>query len=353
MFRLWSSPEVCQYSGRLTDRHGNVIPSPVRNRGDSDKIVDFWTKAQEDGWGFRWALLRRASGEFVGTAGFNSLGPSSEYAYHLHPDHWHEGLMSEASAAAFAWLASEDFSTVIEAVIAPENANSIAFAERWGPININRFFKAIDGYPKIAQVLKEPEQTKNIGGGWHTDHSYDVAPAMCSILYALEVPDYGGDTLFAGMGAAYDALSDGFKTMLDSLRAVHSSSHVFGKEAMYLRDMGGRIGNSEAVTPDVTHPVIIRHPNTGRRLLYVNPGFTRSIDGWAQDESDQLLQFLYRHAMKPEFQARLKWQKGTLAMWDNRSTMHRRDPFDNAMRRVMHRTQIKGKWKPRAYVAAA
>ncbi len=218
----------------------------------------------------------------------------------------------------------------------------IAFAQRWGPININRFFKPVDGYPQIAQVLKEPEQTKNIGGGWHTDHSYDVAPAMCSILYALEVPEYGGDTLFSGMGAAYDALSDGFKTMLGSLRGVHSSSHVFGKEAMYVRQMDDRIGNSEAVTPDVTHPVIIRHPNTGRRLLYVNPGFTRKIDGWAQDESDQLLQFLYRHAMKPEFQVRLKWRQGTLAMWDNRSTWHYALNDYHGQRRSMHRITVEG-----------
>lgn len=224
--------------------------------------------------------------------------------------------------------------------LAPED--HIAFAQRWGPININRFFKAVDGYPQIAQVLKEPQQTKNIGGGWHTDHSYDVAPALCSILYALEVPEYGGDTLFSGMGAAYDALSDGFKSMLGSLRAVHSSSHVFGKEAMYLRQMDDRIGNSDAVTPDVTHPVIIRHPNTGRRLLYVNPGFTRAIVGWARDESDQLLQFLYQHAMKPEFQTRLKWRQGTLAMWDNRATWHYALNDYHGQRRSMHRITVEG-----------
>jgi taurine dioxygenase len=117
---------------------------------------------------------------------------------------------------------------------------------------------------------------------------------------------------------------------------------VFGKEATYLRDMSGRIGNPEAVTEDVTHPVIIRHPNTGRRLLYVNPGFTRRIDGWAQDESDQLLQFLYRHAMEPEFQTRPKWQKGTLAMWDNRSTWHYALNDYHGQRRSMHRITVEG-----------
>lgn len=132
MFALWSSPDVCRYSGRITDRDGNIIPSPVRDRADSDKIIEFWTAAQDDGWGFRWALVLRHSGEFVGTAGFNSLGTSSEYAYHLHPDHWHQGMMSEASAAAFEWVAGACSCTEIDALIASENANSIAFAERWG-----------------------------------------------------------------------------------------------------------------------------------------------------------------------------------------------------------------------------
>jgi RimJ/RimL family protein N-acetyltransferase len=132
MFALWSNPDVCRYSGRITDCAGNAIPAPVRDRADSDKILDFWMAAQEDGWGFRWALLLRRSGEFVGTAGFNSLGTSSEYAYHLHPDHWRQGVMSEASAGAFAWITSERSCTEIVALIAPENANSIAFAKRWG-----------------------------------------------------------------------------------------------------------------------------------------------------------------------------------------------------------------------------
>src|SRR5262245_11718635 len=106
----------------------------------------------------------------------------------------------------------------------------IAFAERFAPIDINRFFTAVPGYPMIAEVRKEPEQTRNIGGGWHTDHSYDQVPALGSMLYAREVPQTGGDTLFASMYAAYDALSDGLKQMLDGLRACHSSRHVFGSD---------------------------------------------------------------------------------------------------------------------------
>ncbi len=134
----------------------------------------------------------------------------------------------------------------------------IAFAERWGEINVNRFFNPVAGHPRIAEVRKEPGQVVNIGGGWHTDHSYDVAPATGSILYAREVPETGGDTLFASMHAAYDALSDGLKTTLETLRAVHSTKHVFGPAAAYASqdDIGGRIGNPEQVTEDVVHPVV-------------------------------------------------------------------------------------------------
>ena len=157
--------------------------------------------------------------------------------------------------------------------------DQIAFAERMGEINVNRFFSAVEGHPQIAEVLKEPDQRVNIGGGWHTDHSYDDEPAMGSMLYALEIPAIGGDTLFASMGAAYDALSDGFKETIGRLRAVHSSRHVFGGQAAYSRGVEGRIGNAEAATQDAIHPVVIAHPVTGRPLLYVNPGFTIRIEG--------------------------------------------------------------------------
>ena len=146
----------------------------------------------------------------------------------------------------------------------------IALAGQFGPININRFFAHAEGYPEIAVVVKEPHQTRNIGGGWHTDHSYDAIPALGSMLYAREVPSLGGDTLFASMYAAYDALSDGLKRTLDGLRGVHSSRHVFGVKR---GDLDGRIGNYEAATQDATHPVVIVHPESGKKALYVNPGF--------------------------------------------------------------------------------
>ncbi|MEQ9642446.1 MAG: TauD/TfdA family dioxygenase [Alphaproteobacteria bacterium] len=220
----------------------------------------------------------------------------------------------------------------------------IAFAERWGPINVNRFFQAVDGHPQIAEVRKEPEQKSNIGGGWHTDHSYDEAPAMGSILLAREVPPRGGDTLFASMYAAYDALSDGLKETLSRLNAVHSSRHVFGAGGYHDDDGGteGRIGNREAAMQDAVHPVVLAHPDTGRKALYVNRAFTTHIDGWTVEESQPLLQYLYGHASRPEFTCRFQWGEGSIAFWDNRCTWHYAANDYHGERRLMHRITVEG-----------
>jgi taurine dioxygenase len=219
----------------------------------------------------------------------------------------------------------------------------IAAAEQFGPININRFFRHADGYPMIAEVRKEPDQKTNIGGGWHTDHSYDAAPALGSMLYALEVPPSGGDTLFASMYAAYDALSDGLKQTLEGLRALHSSRHVFGASRHKPgNDLQGRVGNPELATQDAVHPVVIRHPGSGRKALYVNPGFTLRFEGWTDEESRPLLDFLYRHAQRPEFCCRFQWAEGSVALWDNRATWHYAVNDYHGERRLMHRVTIGG-----------
>jgi taurine dioxygenase len=219
----------------------------------------------------------------------------------------------------------------------------VAFARRFGEININRFFKTVDGYPMIAEVRKEPEQTGNIGSGWHTDHSYDQAPAMGSILYALEVPETGGDTLFASMYAAYDALSDGLKRTLEGLQALHSSRHIFGVEAYARRgDLRGRYLNPEAATQDAIHPIVVRHPGSGRKALYVNPAFTVRIEGWTDEESRPLLQYLYQHAARPEFAYRFQWRAGSVAFWDNRCTWHYALNDYHGQRRLLHRITVEG-----------
>lgn len=220
----------------------------------------------------------------------------------------------------------------------------LAFARRWAPIDVNRFFKAVPGHPEIAEVRKEADQRTNIGGGWHTDHSYDAAPAMGSLLLARELPPLGGDTLFASMSRALEALSPSLQRTLEGLRAVHSSRHVFGDKGGYAgrSDTGDRIGNAAGVTDDVVHPVVIRHPLSGRRILYVNPAFTVRFDGWTAAESAPLLGFLYEHASQPEFSCRFDWSPGAMAFWDNRATWHFALNDYHGHRRVMHRITVQG-----------
>ncbi len=218
----------------------------------------------------------------------------------------------------------------------------IAFAERWGEININRFFPRLDGYDQIATVTKEPDQTTNIGGGWHTDHSYDHVPAMGSILIARETPPVGGDTLFACMYKAYDTLSDGLKQTLEGMKAVHSSRHIFGEQSSYRDTMKDRFSNPADATQDAVHPVVITHPESGRKALYVNPGFTLHFDGWTEAESKPLLDFLYSHAVQLEHTTRFQWAPGSIAFWDNRCTWHYALNDYHGTRREMHRITIEG-----------
>ncbi|QLC23789.1 TauD/TfdA family dioxygenase [Parasphingopyxis algicola] len=253
-------------------------------------------------------------------------------------------------------LSEEDFSTIRQAFadhgliffrdqnITPEQ--HIAFAKRWGDININRFFTPVDGYPEIAEVRKEPNQTTNIGGGWHTDHSYDAEPATGSILVARELPPQGGDTMFADMAAAHDALDDETKDKLDGLEAIHSSKHIFGGEAAYRSesDAGERLQNANAADAldDVVHPVVITHPLSGRKILYVNAAFTVGIRGWSQEDSMKLLMPLYAHAAQNRFVTRFEWQPGSIAFWDNRATWHYALNDYQGERRVMHRITLEG-----------
>lgn len=219
----------------------------------------------------------------------------------------------------------------------------IAFARRIGGININRFFACVEGHPEIAMVLKEPDQERAIGERWHTDHSYDQAPAMCSMLHAIETPEVGGDTVFASMYSSFEALSEGLKTTLRGMKAWHSSRHVFGKARESSEtNKTGRIGNADQATQDSLHPVVIRHPLSGRDALYVNPEFTVNFDGWSPEESRALIAYLESHCTKPEFTCRVRWRPGDITIWDNRATWHKAVNDYSGQRRLMHRITIEG-----------
>lgn len=224
----------------------------------------------------------------------------------------------------------------------------IALARKFGPININRFFAAHPEHPEIAMVAKEPDQTDNIGGGWHTDHSYDHEPALGSILVARVLPETGGDTIFASMYAAYDTLDADTKAEIDGLKAVHSGKHIFGEgPGSYYQtsDAGkGRIGNAGVaeLLHDPVHPVVITHPLSGKKALYVNPAFTVRFDGMTKEDSQPLLSKLFAHCFSGDFHHRFKWEPGSVAFWDNRSTWHWALNDYHGHRRIMHRITIEG-----------
>ena len=218
----------------------------------------------------------------------------------------------------------------------------LRFAKRWGEININRFFAKVEGYEQIAEVKKDSDQEINIGGAWHTDHSYDQIPAMGSILLARETPKTGGDTLFANMYKAYESLSDGLKGTLESMNACHSSRHVFGAHTGYAEASNQRIGNPELATQDAIHPVIITHPESKRKALYVNPEFTVNFEGWTKEESQPLLNYLTEHSTRPENITRFNWEPGSIAFWDNRCTWHFALNDYPGEKRLMHRITVEG-----------
>lgn len=178
---------------------------------------------------------------------------------------------------------------------------------------------------------------------------------MGSILVARELPPEGGNTLFASMYAAYDALSEGFRDMLSTLKAVHSARHIFGEapDTHYNQSDagGGRIGNAGAAEQlqDAVHPVVITHPLSGKKALYVNPAFTIRFDGWTAEESKPLLMQIYAHCMNPAFTHEFVWRPGSIAFWDNRSTWHFARNDYHGYRREMHRITVEG--QPLAGVA--
>ena len=224
-------------------------------------------------------------------------------------------------------------------VLTPEQ--HIDFANRWGEIVINRFFPKTESDDRIAVVSKTPQQQQVVGEQWHTDHSYDQAPAMGSILYAKTVPTQGGNTNFASMYLAYEALSNGLKATLEGMNAIHSSRHVFGDKAQSL-DPDNRFLNAELATQDSIHPVIISHPKSGKKALYVNPDFTIGFEGWTAEESAPLLNYLFDHGQRSEFVVSYRWQKGDIAFWDNRATWHRANNDYPTESRLMHRITLAG-----------
>jgi taurine dioxygenase len=224
----------------------------------------------------------------------------------------------------------------------------IEFAERFGSINVNRFFAKHPDFDKIALVVKEPADALNIGGTWHADHSYDAEPALGSILVARELPPAGGDTLFASMYAAYESLDDELREFVDTHSAMHSGKHVFATGGFYdkqvVPDFAGRIGNTDSgdALVDTVHPMVISHPLSGKRALFVNPSFTIGIEGMDEADAKPILQRLYAHTLDGDHICRFVWEPGSVAFWDNRSVWHNAMNDYEGHRREMHRITLDG-----------
>ncbi len=219
-------------------------------------------------------------------------------------------------------------------------AEFLAFAHRIGEPVEYPFVKGMDDFPEIITVSKLPHETVNFGGIWHSDTVYLDRPPMGTLLIAREVPPFGGDTMFANMYAAYDALSPGLQRVLDSLRAVHSSALADVSKTREDRIKDAGFGEEREFCSE--HPVVRTHPETGRKALYVNVAHTLRFAGWTEEESKPLLRSLFEHAVRPEFTCRFRWRVGSIAMWDNRCAMHNPINDYHGYTRTMHRITLAG-----------
>ena len=215
----------------------------------------------------------------------------------------------------------------------------LAFAKRFGDPMEYPQLKGLPECPMVTPVVKLESERVNFGGVWHSDTTYLTQPPMASMLYAVEIPPYGGDTIFANQYAAYETLSDGLRKALDGLTAVNTSTKA---EASKTREERLKSAGVEMKVLVGEHPVVRTHPETGRRALYVNIGHTSHFKGWTEEESRPLLEYLWRHQVNPELTCRFQWQPGSLAFWDNRCAQHNAVNDYAGFRRIMHRVTLAG-----------
>ena len=217
----------------------------------------------------------------------------------------------------------------------------VAFARRFGELANYPFVEGMEGHPEIVEVVKKEDETINFGGLWHTDGSYLEEPPLGSVLYAREVPPVGGDTLFANMYLAYDALAVATRERLQGLRAINTAEKP---EAAITRThrIEERPGRGGHRSLQASHPIVRAHPETGRRALYCSDAHTTAIEGMPDIDSGPLLQSLYEVQQRPEHCCRFQWSVGSLAFWDNRASQHNALNDYQGHRRVMHRVTIAG-----------
>ena len=257
---------------------------------------------------------------------------------------------NQFAAIRQAWNDADGLLVLRDQDISPEQ--HIAFSRRFGELSKGEISEGsllsqyyLPGHPEIYRVSNKkqdgvPLGREDAGTYWHSDGSWKPDPPMASLLHALEIPPYGGDTMFADLYRAHDTLSDRMKEILTPMHAVHSLAKA-QETTSYGKDL---VGKSDTVaTKQARHPIIRTHPETGRKSLFVNRGFTDRIDSLARAESDALLEFLFAHSTRPEILYRHQWRLHDLVIWDNRCTMHYAvADYKQAGDRYMHRTTVRG-----------
>jgi taurine dioxygenase len=221
-----------------------------------------------------------------------------------------------------------------------------AFARHFGPLAQTPFIKPLEGHPEMMRIVREPEETKklNFGGRWHSDMTFSPEPVLGTCLYARESPAVGGDTVWTNQMLAFEALSPGLQRLLEGMKVMHSAKRSYGPQGAYADDdlKSMRIKVGEEGTREQAHPCIRTHPENGRPILFINWVYAIRFEDMTEEESAPLLDFLNRHSQRPEFQIRFRWKKGSLALWDNRSTQHIAVNDYAGYRRVMDRVTIAG-----------
>jgi taurine dioxygenase len=218
-----------------------------------------------------------------------------------------------------------------------------AFTRRFGKIFIHPNYKGMQADAEIITITREPGDKKIVGEEWHADTTMMPEPPMGAILYGVEVPPFGGDTLFANQAQAYEALSEGMKKMLAGVKAIHSDRKVAGPAANKNAFRATKVREDADWRETVSvHPVVVAHPETGRKQLFVNASYTVGFEGMTEEESKPLLDYLLDHGHRPEFTCRFRWATGSIAFWDNRVCKHLAIHDAGPFRRVMRRTQVAG-----------
>jgi taurine dioxygenase len=223
----------------------------------------------------------------------------------------------------------------------------LAFARRWGEIHLHPFMQGMDDHPEILKIVKRPTDKKNFGGSWHTDQMFSPSPAMGTMLYALEVPSAGGDTLFTNQYLAYESLSDAMKDIAGQLRTVcvgdnFKAANGLSRKERYDRQMSEmKVKDPGDVITTSIHPLVRTHPETGRKSIYIG-GHVQNFDGMTDEESQPLMDFFMKQSIRPEHTCRVRWETGTLTFWDNRCTQHFAINDYPAETRIMLRITVRG-----------